>query len=210
MEENCSLAKLVAEEHDLEKEDIELLQTILKGETNHKVLLLLDGYDEYTPGTNKELDRAVEKTTGKSLLILTSRPKDGKDFTEKIRKKMHGEVTIEGFSEENLRKCCSQYLQSESVAEKFLEEAQKNARVYELLKVPIMLLMTSVLYNEDDKKSLPKRRTELYENLYEFLMDRSTLKPNNYGCYSSEIPNIQSMLSTLGKFAWEALKRDIK
>ena len=117
---------------------------------------------------------------------------------------MDGEIIIEGFSNENIQKCCSQYLGSDTEAERLIEEAEKNARVYELLKTPIMLLITSVLYNEDDKKSLPERRTELYENLYQFMMDRSTLKPHNFGCYSSEVPNLQDMLQTLGKFAWKA------
>ena len=92
MDGNHSLAKLVADEHDLEKEDIPLLQNLLQGKTKHKVLLLLDGYDEYTPGTNTELDRAIEKTIGKCLLILTSRPKDGTDFTRQVRDKLDGEV----------------------------------------------------------------------------------------------------------------------
>ena len=230
MDENCSLAELVADEHDLEKEDIPLLQNLLKGKTKHKVLLLLDGYDEYTPGTNTELDQAIEKTIGKCFLILTSRPKEGKDFTGKIRKKMDGEVVIEGFSEENIQKCCSQYLGSEKEAEKLLEEAKNNSGLYELLKVPIILLISSVLYNENEneksvpeqkpnpkrnvykqnKKSLPERRTELYEKLYEVIMDRSTLKSNNFGCYSSDIPNLKDMLHTLGKFAWKALQNDDK
>ena len=228
MDENCSLAELVADEHDLEKEDVPLLQNLLTGKTNHKVLLLLDGYDEYTPGTNTELDRAIEKTVGNCFLILTSGPKEGKDFTGNIRKKMDGEVVIEGFSEENIKKCCSQYLGSDREAEQLLEEAQKKAGLYELLKVPIILLITSVLYNENEKsvpekrlkvsvdvykcnkKSLPERRTELYENLYEFLMDRSTLKSNNYGCYSSEVPNLQEMLQTLGRFAWETLQMEVQ
>ena len=209
MDENCSLAELVADEHDLEKEDIPLLQNILKAKTKHKVLLLLDGYDEYTPGTNTELDRAIEKTVGKCFLLLTSRPKEEKDFTQKIKDKMDGEVEIEGFSEEKIKECCSRYLGSEE-AEIFLEEAKKKAGLYNLLHVPIILLMTSVLYNEDDKKSLPERKTELYENLFEFVMDRSTLKPNNFGCYSSEVPNLQGMLQTLGKYAWEALQRDVR
>ena len=215
MDENCSLAKLVADEHDLEKEDIPLLQDLLKGTTKYKVLLLLDGYDEYIRGTNTELDRAIEKTIGKCFVLLTSWPKEDKDFTKNINHKMDGhkmdgQVEIIGFSEENIRKCCSQYLGSEHEAEMLLEEAKKNARVFELLKVPIMLLMTSVLYNEDEKKSLPERRTQLYENLYEFMMDRSTLKPNNYDCYSSDIPNLQEMLQILGRFAWEALQRDVR
>ena len=224
VDEDCSLAELVADEHDLEKEDIPLLQNLLKGKTKHKVLLLLDGYDEYTPGTNTELDQAIEKTVGKCFLILTSRPKDGKYFTGKIRKKMDGEVVINGFSKENIKKCCSRYLGSEEEADKLLEEAKKKGGLYELLKVPIILLITSVLYNENEKsvpekrlkvsgdvykqnkKSLPERRTELYENLYEFIMDRSTLKSNNFGCYSSEVPSLQDMVQTLGKFAWEALQ----
>ena len=204
-----SLAQLLVKEHELEDTDIELVGNIIRGKTKYSTLLLLDGYDEYTPGINTELDIALQKHLGKCFLILTSRPKESKDFTKEIREKMDGEVVIEGFSEQNIKKCCSQYLGSEE-AERLLEAARTNARIYELLKVPIILLIVSVLYNDDDKKSLPESRTEFYEDLYEFLMDRSTLKPNNFGCYSSEIPNLQSMLQTLGKFAWEALQRDVR
>ena len=118
-------------------------------------------------------------------------------------------MVIEGFSEQNIKKCCSRYLGSEQEAEKLLEETKNNSGLYELLKVPILLLITSVLYSEDEK-SLPERRTEIYEDLYEFMMNRSTLKSNNFGCYSSEVPNLQVMLQTLGKFAWEALQKDDK
>ena len=111
MDTNCSLAELVAYEHDLEKEDIEVIQSILSGKTGHKVLLLLDGYDEYTPGTNRELDGAIEKTVGKCLIILTSRPRDGIDFTRKIRNKMDDEVVIEGLNGNNIEKLCSRTLE---------------------------------------------------------------------------------------------------
>ena len=194
----------------LDDADIELVDDVIRGKTKYSTLLLLDGYDEYTPGTNTELDRAIEKTIGKCFLILTSRPKEEKDFTEKIREKMDGEVVIEGFSEKNIKKCCSLYLGSEKEAEQLLEAARTNSQNYELLKVPIILLITSVLYNEHDKKSLPESRTKLYEGLYELLMDRSTLKPHNFGCYSSKVPNLQAMLQILGKFAWKALQNDIK
>ena len=210
VDEDCSLAKLLVNEHELEDTDIERVDNIIRGKTSHKVLLLLDGYDEYTPGTNAELDRAIEKTIGKCFLILTSRSKEEKDFTKNIREKMDGEVVIEGFSEENIKKCCSLYLGSEKEAEQLLETARTNTQIYELLEVPIILLITSVLYNDNDKKSLPESRTKLYEDLYELLMDRSTLKPHNFGCYSSKVPNLQAMLQILGKFAWEALQNDIK
>ena len=99
MDENCSLAELVVDEHDLQREDVELVKLILT-DNKHKVLLLFDGYDEYTPGTNTELDTA-------------------------IKKKMDGEVVIEGFSEKNIKKCCSRYLGSKREAKQFLKEASK-------------------------------------------------------------------------------------
>ena len=210
VDENCSLAQLLVNEHELDDADIELVDDVIRGKTKYTTLLLLDGYDEYTPGTNTELDRVIEKTIGKCFVILTSRPKEGKDFTGKIRNKMDGEVVIEGFSKENIKKCCSQYLGSDREADRLLEAARANARIYELLKVPIILLITSVLYNEHEKKSLPEGRTKLYEDLFEILMDRFMLKPNNFGCYSSEVPNLKDMLQTLGKFSWEALQTDVK
>ena len=208
VDENCSLAKLVIDEHDLQKEDVEVVESILTGKTKQKVLLLLDGYDEYTPGTNTELDRAIERTVGKYLLILTSRPQDGIDFTRRIREKMDGEVVIEGFNHENIEKCCTKYLRKK--AGQFLKEANQIPDLYELFKVPIILLMTSVLFNEGEKKTLPKRKTKLYEDIYEFVINRTTLKSHNFGCISSEVPNIRSMLQTIGKYAWKALQRDVR
>ena len=218
MEDNCSLVEVIIHEHDqLDKEDTALIQAILKGKTKYKVVLLFDGYDEYTPGTNTEIDTAIEKTVGKCFLILTSRPQDGTDFTKNIRNKMDGEIIIERFSDENIRKCCSLLLGSEKDCEQFLKGVRYKTTgeaveqgLYELLKIPIMLLMLCVLYNENKHKSLPERRTQIYEELYELVMSRTTLKPNNFNCESSEVENIHSMLLTLGKFAWRALQDDVK
>ena len=214
--EDCSLAEVIIAEHDqLEKEDAGIIQSILKGKTKQKVLLLLDGYDEYTPGTNKEIDRAIEKTLGKCLIILTSRPVDEKYFTQNIRNKMVSEVVIEGFNTENIKSCCLLYLGNEEECEEFLEEVKKQSTkslkgeckgLYELLKVPIMLLILCVMYKESEDKSLPQRRTQTYEQLYQLVMDRTTLKPHNFGCESRNIPNIESMLQILGQFAWQGLQ----
>ena len=55
----------------------------------------MDGYDEYEPGTNREVDKAIEITLGNCLLLLTSRP----GFLKKpLRDKMDEEIIIQGFS----------------------------------------------------------------------------------------------------------------
>ena len=209
MTTNCSLADIILAEHDqLGQEDKEVIQAILSGKTNHKVLLLLDGYDEYTPSTNEHIDKVIKSTIGKCFLLLTSRPKP--DHTAKhilakqIRDKMDGEVVIEGFSAENIRKCCSQYLGSEQKADEMLQEATERG-VYPLLHVPILLFMVCVLYNE--KKSLPKSRTRLFDTIYKLIIDRSTMK--TFGCKADDLEQLDTMLITLGEFAWEALQKDV-
>ena len=125
-------------------------------------------------------------------------------MAKQIRDKMDGEVVIEGFSEENIRKCSVQYLGNEEKADKMLREA-KDKQVYPLLNVPILLFMVCVLYSEN--RSLPKTRTKLFHTIYKLIVDRSTIK--TFGCKADEVEQLESMLFTLGQFAWEALQNDV-
>ena len=212
MNKKCSLVDLIIAEHEqLNKSDSNLITSVLNGQTNHKVLLLLDGYDEYTPGTNSDIDKAMQSGVGKCFMILTSRPEHDSKMEEKkfvprdIRNKMDGEVIIEGFSEENIRKCSTKYLDSEDRSEEMLKMA-KESNIYNLLSVPIILLMVCVLYNEHEK--LPKSRTEIFRLICTCVVDRSTLK--YFGCKAAELNGFNKMLRTLGAFAWEALQADVR
>ena len=212
VDRNCSLTDIVISEHEqLRNSDTDILTSILNGETNYKVLLLLDGYDEYTPGTNSDIDKAIDSCVGKCFMILTSRPKHDSNeekttFVPKnIRNKMDGEVIIEGFSEENIKKCSARYLDSEDRSKEMLKMA-KESNIYSLLSVPIILLMVCVLYNEHGK--LPKSRTEIFWLIFTRAMDRSTLKA--FGCKAEELENFNYMLRTLGNFAWEALQNNVR
>ena len=56
-----SLAELIISQYNrLEVMEVqsENVKAKLKGKTKHKTLLLLDGYDEYKPGMNKDIDNA--------------------------------------------------------------------------------------------------------------------------------------------------------
>ena len=125
MNETSSLAELVVAQHDNDLKNVtrNLSKSILEGDTNHNVMLLLDGYDEYKKGTNTAIDSAIESTVGSCFLILTSRP-DGY-VSEKVRKKMDGEIIIEGFSEENISKYSTKYFESEDKSETMLEQARR-------------------------------------------------------------------------------------
>ena len=183
---------------------------ILKGKSNHRVLLLLDGYDEYKPGTNNDIDRAIEHSIGNCFLVLTSRPDlpSGKEHyvRRQIRNKMDVEVIIEGFNEENITKCSVQYLEDEENAVSMISQA-KEVGIYDLLKIPIVLLMVCVIYFEH--KSLPKTKTKIYSQIFEMIIDRTALKTFKPGLYANVKEYLDISLCALGELSWKVLQNDV-
>ena len=147
--------EIIKKQHGgLKRVSSEYLESILEGETNHKVLLMLDGYDEYKPGTNDDIEEAIKSTIGNCFLILTSRP--GDYLKKSTRDKMDGEIIIEGFSKENIKVCSAKYLKSEERSEEMLRQA-KETGIDVLLHIPIILVMTVVVFIQEE--SLPKTKT---------------------------------------------------
>ena len=166
--------------------------------------------------TNKEIDKVLESGARNCLVVLTSRPGYVGDD---IRKKMDFEVTIEGLSGKNIKKCSKIYLDEKKKSKRMLKQA-KAVGIYKspdhffhrvlsqssmsdesLLRVPILLLMTCFIYEEN--QSLPKTRNGILKTLYKLLGNRSAVKTHGN---TSDVP--ENMLSKLGKLAWDALKRD--
>ena len=85
----------------------------------------------------------------------------------------------------------------------FLAQARKT-ELYALLHVPIILLMGCTVFVSN--MSLPHSKTKLYGDIFDLIMDGTTLK--TFGCKSSDIPNIDKWLSILGEFSWKALQND--
>ena len=166
------------------------------------MLLILDGYDEYKRGTNKEIDEAIESTIGNCFLLLTSRT--GNYVTKRVRDKMAGEYTVEGFSEENIVICSELYLSSGEISADMLECARKSS-VGGLLHVPIVLLMVCVSYYHN-RKSLSSSKTGLLGTLFHLLMDRATLK--SFDEKSSKLGNLEQLLYALGELSWKSLARE--
>ena len=197
-----SLAELIT--NQLQNEvPAQKVQEILEGKHKDRTLIILDGYDEYTRGTNEDIDRLIESPVNKCFLILTSR--FGEYLRKEFRDRMDGELIIEGFSEENIAKCSELYLGSKEMSDDFLKEA-KRSKIYKLLHVPIVLLMSCMVFAE--KGSLPKTQTKLFGIARDLIMDRTTLK--TFGKKSAELADLDSWLDILGQMSWEALQRGEK
>ena len=70
VDKTSSLAELIIAQHNrLKTMDIPVktIKAILRGKSELKILLIYDGYDEYSHGTNKEIDEAIDSTVGNFL-----------------------------------------------------------------------------------------------------------------------------------------------
>ena len=200
-----SLIEIIRKQHGgLKQFTNEYIESILEGETNHRVLLMLDGYDEYNPGTNDDIDEAIELGIGKCFLILTSRP--GDYLKKDIRDQMDGEIIIEGFSKENIKQCSTKYLSGDKQKSEEMLKQAKATGLYALLHIPIILVMTVVVFVKE--KSLPKTKTEIYKTIFQLVIDRTTLK--TFGFKSAAISKLEDLLYTLGEFSWKALQDDVQ
>ena len=207
-----TLIQLIIKQHpQLNDSDAKFIESILNGKDNRKVLLILDGYDEYKPGVNRDIDNAIENSIGNCFLILTSRPElpsEQEQYVRKnIRDKMDAEVMIEGFSKENIRLCSSLYLRSQEKSQKMIEQAQET-NIDDLLKIPIVLLMICILYAE--KGFLPKSKTETYDQIIDLLIDRTILKSPQPGMHANIKESMDELLIALGELCWKALLNDVK
>ena len=205
-----SLIDMIKKQHCyLEDVPDKKIKAILGGSTNHKVALLLDGYDEYEKGRNAEIDKVIDAPKVNTFVILTSRP----GYVEKAMKnEMDGEVVIEGFSAESIQNCATKYLSSEDKCDEMLKQAEQ-AGLYsgwssDLLRVPIILLMVCVIF--DEKRSLPKSRTAIVKDIFELTIDRTTLKRFSPGMYADVKEFQDALLFALGELAWESLKKKEK
>ena len=46
------------------------IECIIEGDTRHRVLVMLDGYNEYSLGTSRDIDEAIEDGIGNCFVIL--------------------------------------------------------------------------------------------------------------------------------------------
>ena len=202
-DKESSIAELIISQRnrlEIMEVEPEKVKAILKGKTKHKTLLLLDGYDEYKPGINKDIDNAIEKTVGASILILTSHPGF---LSNDIRDKMKNIATIKGFNEGNIMKSSESLLGTKEKAETMIKQAEE-VGIDNLLHVPIILLFSCLVFQEQN--SLPKSQTKVYLEIFKLLIDRSAEKDESVKNLDKN--SLNELLDILGEASWNALQKE--
>ncbi len=212
IDSNLPLEEIIIQQHGLLKSmnvSPAEVKTILNGETGGNILIMLDGFDEYSSGVNDDIDNLILNGRGDCLVVVTSR---SGDFLQQIRNRADEELKITGFSKENIVKCAEQYLASEEKCSDFLTQAETvglHDPVYigvGVLHVPIILLMSCAVYNRNN--CLPSSKTGLFDTIVNMSISRTTLKRT--GKEASGIANLQELKVKLGRLAWAGLNKQTK
>ena len=122
---NQSIEHMIIEQHKgLYGNSVRLeeITTILDGTVGRKILLLLDGHDEYKPGSNADIDTVITRCSLRSCcVIITSRETNE---LPKIRQFMDAEAEIVGFDNARVEEYITKYLGSTGMCQELLEHAQ--------------------------------------------------------------------------------------
>ena len=152
VETNENIEDIMVEQHKgLKGNDVQPneIRAILGNQTKKKIVILLDGYDEYKHGTNSDIDHALTKEYLRNcMIILTSRESE---HLEMVRDCTDTEYEITGFDQQGIEDYGTKYLGSQEKCRELLEkteerEISKPFHDYGILHIPIFLEMICFLF----------------------------------------------------------------
>ena len=179
-------------------------------EESQKIILLLDGHDEYKCGINENIDKAITKDYLRNCwIVLTSR--ESKELSV-IRDHMDAEAEITGFNQLGREIYISKFLGSEEKTAELLKMLRRTLRqtdnVYEIpeapeiLRIPFLVHMICVLYSR--KACLPKTKTGILDAMVDRCLDWEAIRKSG----KKREASVKDAVIRLGKLAMEGLQRD--
>ena len=165
-----------------------------------KVLLILDGYDEYVYSSKKE--SPVFKIWKKSQLrdccvVITSREMKA----ETLRNFSDAQFKIDGFNRRRQEKFAGRFLKDRKDIKDFFMYLQQH-NLSELAQIPLLLLMLCLLWTKTTREELPKERADIFARFIETLFDHMSEKQS---AESVPAKGYSDELYALGSLAFEAL-----
>ena len=171
-----------------------------------KVLLILDGYDEYS--CVKEHSPILAIWKGEQLrdchVIVTTRQLK----CDELRGPSHVQLEIQGFKS---------WERKETFARKFMagEEDLNEFRLYleekdlvDMAEIPLLLLMLCSLWKEKRHEGLPKSRADIFTQFIQTMLDHKGGSHQPMPFQKVTSTEAREDLSNLGKAAFEALLQD--
>ena len=171
-----------------------------------KVLLILDGYDEYSCAKEHSPILAIWK--GEQLrdchVIVTTRQLK----CDELRGPSHVQLEIQGFkSWERKKTFARKFMAGEEDLDEFMSYLQEKNLV-DMAEIPLLLLMLCSLWKEKHHEGLPKSRADIFTQFIQTMLDHKGESQQPMPFQKVTSTEAREDLSNLGKAAFEALLQD--
>ena len=167
-----------------------------------EVLLILDGYDEYSAETSSPVHLIWKGSQLRDCTVLiTTRPRK----KDELRPGSHAQFEINGFDEWQVETFVRKFLRDQTEVLKFTAFLRKRS-LWDLAEIPLLLLMLVLSWKVSDYQGPSTSRALLYSNLCQTLLDHVTAKTS--GETFRSIDEYKEDLAKLGELAWQALLTD--
>ena len=165
-----------------------------------KVLLILDGYDEYV--YSSESQSPVFKIWKKSQLrdccvVMTSR----ETKAETLRNFSDGQFKIDGFNRQRQEEFARRFLKDAKDIEDFFVFLRQH-NLSGLAQIPLLHGMLCLLWTKTTREALPKERAHIFAQFVKTLLDHMCEKQS---AESVSAKDYSDELYALGRLAFEAL-----
>ena len=165
-----------------------------------KVLLILDGYDEYSAEKSSPFHLIWKGTQLRDCtLLVTTRPLK----KDELRPGSHAQFEICGFDDLQVEKFAFKFLRDKTEVNKFTEFLHERD-LWGLAKIPLLLLMLVLSWKK--YQGPLTSRSDLYYKFCQTLLDHVTAKTSDETLRS--IDEYREDLVKLGELAWQALLND--
>lgn len=182
-------------------EDQELIDSLHSYilQNKEKILLVLDGFDEYSAGTTSPaFDIWKGSELRECVVILTTRP----IREDKVKRFSDVQFQIKGFDLSQIKEFSMKFLDDQQEVEMFLSYIKKH-KLVEIAEIPLLLLMLCLVWKERDREGLPESKVYLYSDFILALCNHMAAKDAD-----GTITNIESYhaeLAQIGELAFNAL-----
>ena len=162
-----------------------------------KVLLILDGYDEYSAGKSSPVHQIWKGSQLRDCtLLVTTRPVK----KDELRPGSQAQFEINGFNHWQVEEFALKFLRDQTEVYQFRQFLLEH-NLSDLAEIPLLLLMLVLSWNK--YQGPLTSRSDLYWKFCQTLLDHVTAKSSDETFRSMD--EYKEDLSKLGELAWQAL-----
>ena len=167
-----------------------------------KVLLILDGYDEYSAEKSSPVHQIWKGSQLRDCtLLVTTRPWK----KDELRPGSHAQFEINGFDRWQVKTFALKFLRDQTEVIKFTDFLAERG-LWDLAEIPLLLLMLVLSWKVSGYQGPSTSRADVYNSFCQTLLDHVTAKASDETFKSMD--EYREELAKLGELAWQALLND--